>query len=228
MPATADVPEPSEKQLHCDMLHEYYGSDDRLLCYVRRHEARGEQRKQFYPLTYGTLNGKTGWHSKHPNAPKPLYRLNWLSHADPNAVVILCEGEKAAEATQRMFPDHVAMSWMGGAKAAAYADLRPLHGRDVIIWPDNDADGRKAADELQRRLPGVRVLTVDDLPDGADAADVHTDDPETWLTGRLSESEHRGRLYGKLRVLGVAELDTATHRDYLLKGLLSPAEISIG
>jgi hypothetical protein len=188
VPPPSDAPEPSEKLLHCDMLHKYCGPDDRVLFYVRRHEARDGQRKQFYPLTFGTLNGKTGWHNKSPNTPKPLYRLNWLSHAEPDAIVILCEGEKSAEAAQRMYPDHVAMSWMGGAGAVAHADLRPLHGRDVIIWPDNDADGRKAADELRRRLPGARALKVDDLPDGDDAADLEgegCDDPSSWLEQRL-------------------------------------------
>jgi hypothetical protein len=192
MPAPADAPEPSEKQRRCDILHEYLDADDRLLCYVRRFDAKGDKRKVFVPLTYGTLNGKTGWHDKSPNAPKPLYRLNWLSHADHNAIVILCEGEKSADAAQRMFPDHIAMSWMGGARAVPYADLRPLHGRDVIIWPDNDAEGRKAAGELQRRLPRARVLKVDDLPDGFDAADLERngcDDPLAWLEARLPREQ---------------------------------------
>jgi hypothetical protein len=38
---------------------------------------------------------------------------------------------------------------------------------------------------------------------------------------------NRGKLHGRLRVLAVDDLDTATARGYLLKGLISPAEISI-
>jgi AAA domain-containing protein len=37
----------------------------------------------------------------------------------------------------------------------------------------------------------------------------------------------RGTAYGRLLVLGTNDLDTATARGYLLKGLISPAEISI-
>jgi hypothetical protein len=37
----------------------------------------------------------------------------------------------------------------------------------------------------------------------------------------------RGTAYGRLLVLGTGDLDTATARGYLLKGLISPAEISI-
>jgi hypothetical protein len=37
----------------------------------------------------------------------------------------------------------------------------------------------------------------------------------------------RGTLYGRLLVLGMEDIDTAPPRDYFLKGLISPAEISI-
>ncbi len=96
-------------------VHEYCGPDDRPLLYVRRREATRTERKQFHPLTYGVLNGRVGWHAKHPPAPKPLYGLNRLS-AFPDATVILCEGEKSADAAQALFPDYACLSWCSGAK----------------------------------------------------------------------------------------------------------------
>lgn len=42
-----------------------------------------------------------------------------------------------------------------------------------------------------------------------------------------SDSPPRGQFHGRLQVFSVADLDTATPRDYLLKGLISPGEISI-
>ncbi len=51
------------------------------------------------------------------------------------------EGEKAADTAQRIFPDHVAVTSPGGAKAAGKADWGPLAGRRVVIWPDNDEPG---------------------------------------------------------------------------------------
>jgi len=75
-----------------DVVHEYTNAEDRVTHYVGRTEARNGRRKQFTPVTYGILDGKEGWHNKHPKAPRPLYGLNRLSTM-PEAPVLLCEGE---------------------------------------------------------------------------------------------------------------------------------------
>lgn len=124
VPPPTGAPKPDDAQLHCDMLHEYCGADDQILYYIRRVEAKDGKPKQFYPLTFGTLNGRTGWHSKAPSEPRPLYRLNRPSHAPLEATILLCEGEKAADAAQRMFPDMVAMTWPGGTQADGKVDLQ--------------------------------------------------------------------------------------------------------
>ena len=145
--------------------------------------------KQFFPLVYGTKDGVAGWHDKHPARPKPLYGLNRLS-ALPEASVILCEGEKASDAAQATFPDYACLSWCGGCESVDHADLAPLDGRKVILWGDNDPEGREAVAKLLKRLPHARLLHVDDLPHKADAADVSVgDDPEAWLNARLSPVE---------------------------------------
>jgi RecA-family ATPase len=124
-----------------------------------------------------TPDGESGWQWKGPRGAKPLYRLDALAR-NANATVVICEGEKAAEAAQRQLGERfVATSWMGGAQAAAHADLSPLEGRDVIVWPDNDAPGAHAAKELIARLRpiarGIWLAGVGDLPAKADAADVN-------------------------------------------------------
>ena len=168
-----------------DTLHTYRDAAGRPLFYVRRHDARGTKKKFFTPLTYGALNGVTGWHAKHPAAPRPLYGLEELAQ-HPNAPPILCEGEKAADAARFMFPGHACMTWPGGSGAVAQADFGPLKKLEaVIVWPDNDAPGRKAAAEIVARLPHARVLDVSDLPEGHDAADILPDDPQAWLSGHL-------------------------------------------
>jgi RecA-family ATPase len=192
MPPPTDAPKPAEQQLHCDMLHEYCGADDRTLCYVRRFEAKNGTRKQFFPLTYGVLNGKRGWHARAPIQPRPLYRLNALSHATPDAAVLLCEGEKAADAAQRLFPHMVGMSWMGGASADGGVDLAPLQRRAVILWPDADQPGRDVMARIAKRLTPIRIIDTRGLPDGYDAADLEhggCDDPDAWLAARLREPE---------------------------------------
>ena len=185
LPVPATAPKPTAAMLQCDMLHEYWNADDRLLFYVRRHEAKGGRRKQFYPLSYGLLKGALGWHPRAPLSPRPLYRLNALSHADPAATVLLCEGEKCCNIAQMVFPDLVAMSWMGGVAAVQQVDWAPLDNRDVIIFPDADEVGRKAAAQIAKLLPLARILDTSGLPEGFDAADLQCDDPEAWLKARL-------------------------------------------
>ena len=178
------TPRPDQTLARFDRVHEYTNATDCVTHYVGRIEAKGRQRKQFVPVTWGTLDGVTGWHAKAPASLRPLYGINRLASA-PDASVIVCEGEKAADAAQRMFPDRPCISWMGGAGSVKHADLAPLRGRNVIIWPDNDPEGAKAAAELLALLPGATVLRVDDLPKSADAADVAPADPEAWLADRL-------------------------------------------
>jgi hypothetical protein len=68
VPAPRDAPRPADQQLSCAMLHEYFGFEDNLLCYVRRIETKGDRRKLFIPLTYGvrmTSQAGTTGHRTH-------------------------------------------------------------------------------------------------------------------------------------------------------------------
>ena len=213
-----------------DVVYEYCDHADRITHYVGRIEARGGRRKVFIPVTFGIKDGVRGWHRKRLDGPLPLYGLNRLS-AFPNAPVLLCEGEKAADAAQSLFPDHACLSWCGGTGSVDSADLAPLRGRDVTIWPDADQAGCSAAQKLLSRLPGARVVRVDDLSDGFDAADVNPDDPETWLAERMRAAGGRTvrppLMFGKLRVHSMEDLGDAAPRGYLVKGLMSPGEMSV-
>ena len=101
--------------------------------------------KVILPYTYGTLNGAKGWHWKHPKPPRPLYGLERLAQK-PDAPVLIVEGEKTVDAAGRApFADHVAVTWPGGSNAVNKADWTPLKGRRVVIWPDADDAGKKAA-----------------------------------------------------------------------------------
>ena len=145
-----------------------------LFCVVRFDLPGGG--KEVLPLTYGMLRGTCGWQFKAPPSPRPPYNLHRLAE-HPNAPVLVVEGEKAAEAATALFPDLVVTTWQGGSQAPARTDWNPLRGRSVIIWPDNDAPGRKAADLLVPLLreagaASVRVVAVpSDWPDGWDVAD---------------------------------------------------------
>jgi len=113
-----------------------------------------------------------GWRIGAMPDPRPLYGLPDLAAAGR---VIVCEGEKAADAARSL--GFVATTSAGGSQAAQKTDLRPLAGKDIWIMPDNDAPGRKYADTVAGILakltpaPLVRVVELPDLPDGGDIVD---------------------------------------------------------
>jgi hypothetical protein len=193
VPPPRDAVAPIPAQLRCEVLHEYRDADDRLLFYVRRHEHNGS--KSFVPLVYGRLGGKLAWHERAANTPRPLYGLNRLAHADAGATVLICEGEKAADAAGRIFPDYIALTWAGGANAVSTADWTPLNGRAVVIWPDADAPGARAATQIAAILPRARIVDTAGLPEGFDAADLEasssSDEREGWLDARLPQPPRR-------------------------------------
>jgi putative DNA primase/helicase len=175
-----------------DHAYVYRSGDGFIRRYVVRKDARGSERKKIMPLTYGILNGKEGWHYRHPLAPRSLYGIDRL-YEMPSAAVIVCEGEKAADAAQLLFPRSPCITWTAGAGNVGKTDWSPLEGRRVIIWPDNDEPGIKAALEITEILSGIAskvgTIRVDDLPEKADAADVTIDNPVEWIKARLSWEE---------------------------------------
>jgi hypothetical protein len=127
------------------------------------------------------LNGKTirpvsrrgdGWVIGAMPDPRPLYRLPDLADAK---LVVVCEGEKAADAARRL--GFIATTSAGGAAAAAKSDWRPLANKEIWILPDNDAPGRKYANDVAGILvkltpaPVVRIVELPGLPEGGDIVD---------------------------------------------------------
>ena len=124
--------------------------------------------KKIRPLLW---NG-SAWVWKHHAKPRPLY---W-ARRKAAAPVLIAEGEKAADAAAKLFPDHACVTWPGGTSNVQHADWHPLLGRSVTIWPDADDVGRKAAAQLARILLGLRctvqvVNPSEKLPQGWDLAD---------------------------------------------------------
>ena len=183
-PPEGAPPPPSSALRSFDVVYDYRDANDRLLHYIGRIEARGSRKKIFTPIVFGVLNEKRGWYNKGPASPKPLYGLNRLATM-PDATVIVCEGEKSADAAQTLFPKYACVSWQGGTGSVEHADIEPLRGRRLIFWPDNDEGGRSAMKTLHAKLPHAQILRVDDLDKGQDAADLHVDDPEEWLRHHL-------------------------------------------
>jgi putative DNA primase/helicase len=132
--------------------------------------------KQVVPLTWARhADGREQFRWLAFAKPRPLYGLDLLA-ANPDAGVLIVEGEKAANAARAISPG-VVVTWPGGGKAVRYADWSPLAGRKVVIWPDRDAPGMEAAHAVAKALAGiaakVRVVTppLSVEADGWDLAD---------------------------------------------------------
>lgn len=134
-----------------------------LVCRYNRYE-RGEGLKEFIPFMPMKNNrNQITWESGWPKEPRPLYGLNRLV-LNPQKKVLLVEGEKAADAAQKIhtLTGYVPMTWPGGAKAFGKVDWSPLIGRDVVIWPDNDDAGKNAAKKIAAILveSGARSVKI--------------------------------------------------------------------
>jgi hypothetical protein len=123
-----------------------------------------------------------------PPAGKPLYNLHRLA-VDPDAAALAVEGEKAADALVKL---GIIATTSGGASSASAADLTPLAGRAVLIWPDNDAPGAEYGLEVAARLLAlgcqVRIIDVQalDLPPKADAWDWCATHPQATIDDVLA------------------------------------------
>ena len=117
-----------------------------------------------------------GWHYKLPNQPLQLYGLDRLS-GNRDAPVLVCEGEKAADAGSIRFPTMVSLTSQGGSQAPNKSDWSPLAGRDVTIYPDNDHAGLRYAEAVATlaAAAGAKVVRLVQppcgLPPGWDLAD---------------------------------------------------------
>ena len=140
----------------------YLYANGELAGYVARWE-RPDGGKEIRPLVLENRR----WCQKGIPSPRPLYNLQALGER-PDAPVLVVEGEKTSDAAGKLFSSHVPTTSMNGAKAAYLSDWTPLQGREVIIWPDNDPDGRRYAREvaaLAYKAGASKVLSVR-LPEG--------------------------------------------------------------
>jgi 5S rRNA maturation endonuclease (ribonuclease M5) len=103
----------------------------------------------------------------------PLYGVDRLRNA---TFAVVVEGEKACEALQRLgLP---AVGTVTGASTIPCDDsLKPLLGRTVYLWADNDSAGRAHMEGIARRLyalghEDIRWVTWSEAPPGGDAADL--------------------------------------------------------
>ena len=188
-PVPDDAPEPPRhyKMGEPSRRWTYRDTEGRALFHVCRFD-KADGEKEVLPLSFcHNADGKRQWRWKGLPAPRPLYNLDGLA-ARPEAMVIVTEGEKAADAVAAIFPEWVPVTSPNGSGSAGKADWSPLAGRRVVIWPDHDDKGTGYADAVSAALRDVEAESVqwlrleafkrlsglperEELPEGWDAAD---------------------------------------------------------
>ncbi|MCO2639720.1 DUF927 domain-containing protein [Pseudomonas aeruginosa] len=142
----------------------YRDSEGAVLMVLYRFDVKdeiGQPDKVFSPLTWcrRASDGVCAWRWKGLSEPRPLLRLDEIARR-LDAPVVVCEGEKAADAAGELLPDHVATCWPNGANSWKKADFSSLAGRDVLLWPDNDALGLTCMDAVAEHLRQVGAASV--------------------------------------------------------------------
>jgi hypothetical protein len=192
-------------------------------------------------IRWDTPTGKTirpvsktpaGWIIGGMSEPRPLYGLPDLAAAGR---VVICEGEKAADAARGL--GLVATTSAGGSQAADKTDWRPLAGKEAWIMPDNDAPGRKYAETVAGILsrltppPTVRVIDLAEhaptLPEGGDLADVVAD--ERWCGMPLGDAAEPEAMRAEIETLAQAvepwrpvDTDDLAYRPFPVEALPEP------
>lgn len=191
----------------------YRNADGRLLGYVLRCEfedrATGKLKKWTPQVTWCVgPEGQQQWCLVKFPTPRPLCGLDTLA-AKPDAPVLIPEGEKCRAAGADAWAAYAVATWAGGGNAVGKSDWAALAGRNVVLWPDADAAGRKAMlgwrNDAGQYVPGVaqlaaragaksiRLIDVEGQPAGWDIADALQRDGWTprqlaaWAANRVIE-----------------------------------------
>ena len=166
------VPEPQEKGAGKPLPQEipglgrwtsswpYRDEQGRLLFWVARVDLP-EGEKKIRPVTWARKRetGKSGYRLMVPPPLLPLYRLNDLM-GNPDRQVMIVEGEKAADAAQKLFPDMVVITSSGGSNAASKTDWGPLKDREVLISPDLDEPGEKYLQAVAEKAKAAGAKSI--------------------------------------------------------------------
>jgi len=225
-------PIPAEAMNKCPAKHRQHGAPSKVWIYRDAQgqplmalyrfdlgpDEDGKPQKVFAPLTWcQRADGQTTqWRWQGLPDPRPLLRLDDLAQR-VDVPVALCEGEKAADAAAELLPGYVATCWPNGSNSWHKADLTPLKGRNVLLWPDNDVSGKACMEAVADKLreigaASVRVIALDvfkrkptlkneraasakggQWDDGDDAADALA---KGWTAAHIAELESSGELFG--------------------------------
>ncbi|MGX6960792.1 MAG: MobA/MobL family protein [Rickettsia endosymbiont of Pentastiridius leporinus] len=198
-----------------EAVYAYKDADDKLLGYVVRFVSKEDGKKQTLPVTYcyNAAKEEYGWRLKGftDKGDKPIFGIE--KAAVSSKPILIVEGEKAAIAASKILLDYNVVSWMGGSNAADRVNWSQLHWRDVIIWPDNDQPGFKAAevikDKINKANDHIGFVSIIDPTTLKFNGSVHKDLlPEKWdLADRLPDGMTTSNVKEAIENVRAAHLD---------------------
>lgn len=138
-------------------IHEYPQADGSPCLAVFRCEPGKEKSKDFYQYH----KELSGWVAGVIKEKRPLYRLTVVANEN-SLPVIVCEGEKKADALHKILPglSYWVTSPPQGAQSPNKANWEPVKGRPVFIFPDNDEPGFNFAQKVSALCLEAKAATV--------------------------------------------------------------------
>ncbi len=185
VPANAPAPNFNYSKGDPSAIYYYHDSYGNILGFVVRFDGRNG--KDFRPLTWcQNEEGEQFWSWKGFPKPYPIYGLYELGQ-DEEKPVLIVEGEKCAAAGREILKDFVVVSWLGGSGAVDHVDWKPLFGRKVYLWPDNDKQGRKAMNVISGILAveSDKIRCLDFLIEKDDGWDIADAISQGWKEKRI-------------------------------------------
>ena len=190
--------------------HYTYTDENYNTCFVVERKKKDDGTKYFvlHSKQRNKGNQTSRWMQQKYPAPRPIYNLPKIANNKHKLKIVICEGEKAANAysAKSLFS---CTTWSCGAYAVLENDWQPVteYG-EIILCPDNDKIGELAMHKLAMHLhqkldyplENIRWVTYDNhFKDGWDLAD---DIPENH-----NGMEHHSLVSKSLHYIDV-------HKDY--------------
>lgn len=175
---TAKAPGSPRSPRSIAATYDYVDESGALVYQVVRYRPKGFSQRR--------PNGKGGWIWNLDGVRRLLYHLPDLLAADPETIVFVVEGEKDVDRLRSL--GLVATCNSEGAGKWPKVDASPLHGRRVVVIPDNDKAGLEQTRDVEASLAGratVAQLVLDGLPEHGDASE--------WLDAGHTGDELRVR-----------------------------------
>jgi len=170
--------------------YEYKNQKGELLGYVLRYENKDGKNTIPFTYCYNKTTKDYAWQYKGWKEPRPLYGLEQFREKPATAKVLITEGEKACDASKKLYPDCVCLTSPFGSNSPQKADWIHLKDREIYIAPDHDETGEKYAEKVATiavKIGAKRVHILSLLPDKKDGWDIADGVQEGWTQKQATE-----------------------------------------